>query len=182
MPVHVIIDYEDISCPIGIYNGIQTELPMLQNQNGEADYNVWYHCMLSTSSHIIVLGSDTDIWVYGMAFLEYGWINNKEVHIEKSIGSEYAHLNAFLAAASSHPKLKAIRYPLSSLVAIYVLTGCDYISSLFRTSKQTFIKTFIDNIIQHICPEAIFVETELCSTVAGMEGLQLNKDKFGDMD
>ena len=34
---------------------------MLTNKNGEADYNVWYHCLSSLSSNIVILGSDTDI-------------------------------------------------------------------------------------------------------------------------
>ena len=84
LPNHVIIDYEDVMCPVNIYRGQLLELPMLANNNGEADYNVWYHCMKSTHSHIIVLGSDTDIWVYGMALMDCGWIENKVVLINKT--------------------------------------------------------------------------------------------------
>ena len=117
---------------------------MLQNKNGEADYNVWYHCMMSTSRNVVILGSDTDIWVYGLAFLEC-----KVVYIEKAIGSEYAYLNAFSEAVSSHPKLKSMVHPLLTLVSIYILTGSDYISTFFRTSKNTFVEAFIEN-IDHI--------------------------------
>ena len=66
LAAQVIFDYEGISQPCSVYNG---DLPMLMNRNGEADYNVWFHCMTSTSRNII-LGSDTDIWVYG--FMVYG--------------------------------------------------------------------------------------------------------------
>lgn len=89
LPVQIIVDYDDINSPVSIYNGGRTDLPMLQNKNGEADY-VWYHCMMSTSRNVVILGSDTDIWVYGLAFLDCGWINSKVVYIEKAIGSEYA--------------------------------------------------------------------------------------------
>ena len=83
--VQIVIDYEDLNCPLSIYNGGQTYLPMLQNKNGEADY-VWYHCMMSTSRNIIIMRSDMDIiWVCGLAFLQCGWINNKVVYVEKSI-------------------------------------------------------------------------------------------------
>ena len=58
---------------------------MLQNKNREADYNVWFHCMMSCSRNVIVLGSDTDIWVYGMALLECGWMENKDVYVEKNL-------------------------------------------------------------------------------------------------
>ena len=67
LSVNVILDYEDIECPCAIYEGNRINLQML-NESGEADYNVWYHCMSSLSSNIVILGSDTDIWVYGMAY------------------------------------------------------------------------------------------------------------------
>ena len=111
---------------------------MLKNKHGEADYNVWYHCMSSISSNII-LGSDTDIWVYGMAFMGCGWLGNKTVYVERAIGSEYVCLNNMFEAVMNHPKLKRIPFPLLSLATVYILIGGDYISSFFRTSKQTFL-------------------------------------------
>ena len=79
LAAQVIFDYEGISQPCSVYNGNKTDLPILINRNGEADYNVWFHCMTSTSRNIIILGSDTDIWVYGMLFMEGGWFQNKTV-------------------------------------------------------------------------------------------------------
>ena len=78
---------------------------MLQNQNGEADYNVWFHCMMSCSRNVIILGSDTDIWVYCMALLECGWMENKEGYVEKTLAAEYIHLNTLYFAALEHPQL-----------------------------------------------------------------------------
>ena len=49
LSVNVILDYEDIECPCAIYEGNRTNLQMLKDENGEADYNVWYHCMSSLS-------------------------------------------------------------------------------------------------------------------------------------
>ena len=80
LSINIILDYEDIECPCAIYEGRKMDLEMLRNKNGEADYNVWYHCMSSLSSNIIVLGSDTDIWVYGMAFMGCRWLGNKTVY------------------------------------------------------------------------------------------------------
>ena len=84
LAAQVIFDYEDISQPCSVYNGNKINLPMLMNRNGEADCNVWFHCMTSTSRNIVILGSDTDIWVYGMIFMEGGWFPNKTVYIEKN--------------------------------------------------------------------------------------------------
>ena len=38
-----------------------------------------------------------------------------------------------------------------------ILTGSDYISTFFRTSKQTFVKAFVDNLC-HTCPDNAFVD------------------------
>ena len=173
LSVNIILDYEDIECPCAIYKGSKVDLEMLKNKNGEADYNVWYHCMSSLSSNIIILGSDTDIWVYGMAYMGCGWLGNKTVYVERAIGSEYVCLNAISEAVMNHPKLKIIQFPLLTLAAVYMLTGGDYVSSFFKTSKQTFIKVFIEN-IEHICNGDAFVETQ-SATVMGIEGYVLHK-------
>ena len=154
----MIFDYEGISQPCSVYNGNKTDLPMLMNRNGEADYNVWFHCMTSTSRNIIILGSDTDIWVYGMMFMEGGWFQNKTVYVEKNIETEYVCLNTICTASTCHPQLKRIPNPLCNLGAIYILTGGDYISSFFRTSKQTFVTAFLDN-IEHVCNDNPLVVT-----------------------
>ena len=173
LSVNIILDYEDMACPCAIYQGSKMDLEMLKNNNGEADYNVWYHCMSSLSHNILIIGSDTDIWVYGMAFVECGWLGNKQVYVERAIGSEYVSLNAISEAVMNHPKLKAIQFPLLTLSTIYMLTGGDYISSFFKTSKQTFIKVFIEN-IGHICDGEAFVNTQ-SATLMGMEGYVLQK-------
>ena len=52
MPVQIILDYADLDCPCSVYLGGKSSLLMLKNTNGEADYNVWYHCMASTCSKL----------------------------------------------------------------------------------------------------------------------------------
>ena len=68
----------------------------------------------------------------------------------------------------NHPKLKRIPFPMLSLAAVYILTGGDYISSFFKTSKQTFKTVFIEN-IEHICDGGTYVETR-SENVMGIEG------------
>ena len=51
---------------------------MLSYQNGEADYNTWYHVKNTLTQNILVIGNDTDIWVYGMALFENGHLGNKQ--------------------------------------------------------------------------------------------------------
>ena len=87
-----------------------------------------------------------------------GWLGNKTVYIERAVGSEYVSLNAISEAVMNHPKLKIIPFPLLTSSAVYILTGGDYISSFFKTSKQTFIKVLIEN-IEYICDGEAFVDT-----------------------
>ena len=56
---------------------------------------------------------------------------------------------------------------------MYILTGGDYISSFFRTSKQAFLTAFIEN-IEHICGGDIFVQAR-SETLMGIEGYVLQK-------
>ena len=86
------LDYENIACPCRIYNGVKLNLPMLKNNNGEADYNVWYHCMISMLQNVTILGSDTDIWVYGMVYKDCGLLGRKIVYVEKTIEAEYVSI------------------------------------------------------------------------------------------
>ena len=61
MQMNLILDSEDLSQPIIIRNKIELLLPMLSNQNGEADYNIWYHVKNTLSQNILIVGNDTDI-------------------------------------------------------------------------------------------------------------------------
>lgn len=103
-----------------------------------------------------------------MALMECGWLGDKLIYVERALNSEYVNVNAILEASVSHPNLKKVSFPTLTLASIYILTGGDYISSFFKTSKQTFLKVFIEN-IEHICNSRVFVET-IPVTHMGMEG------------
>ena len=61
---------------------------------------MWYHCV---STNIIIVGSDTDIWVYGMALKEAGWLQNKGGFVERSIKTEFVDINEIQQAVTAHP-------------------------------------------------------------------------------
>ena len=105
-----------------------------------------------------------------------GWMGNKTVYVERAVWSEYISLNAISEAAMNHPKLKKIAFPLLTLATVYILTGGDYISSFFKTSKQTFLTVFIEN-IEHVCDGPTFIETQ-SKTRMGIEGYVLHKINF----
>ena len=166
--IQIVLDYEGIDSPISIASGSCIHVPCLRNQLGEADYNLWYHCITSTSNNIIIVGSDTDIWVYGMALKESGWLGNKLVYVERTLNAEFVDICEVYTVIESHPSLAGIPYPLNSLVALYVLSGCDYVSSFFKTSKQVFLNAFIDN-CKYICESGPLVELRDCENL-GMTG------------
>ena len=93
MTMSLILDYEDIDQPTIIRNKMELSLPMLSNQNGEADYN-----KNSLTQNILIVGSDTDIWVYGMALLESGQLGEKQIRVERIVNAEYVDINCIIDA------------------------------------------------------------------------------------
>ena len=150
MQISLILDYEDLNQPIIIRNKAELLLPMLSNQNGEADYNIWYHAKNTLSQNIMIVGNDTDIWVYGMALFESGQLGNKQIRVERVINAEYVDINHIIDACNAHPVLSRIPFPANTLATIYLLTGGDCISHFYKTSKLIFVRAFINN-FKHIC-------------------------------
>ena len=109
------------------------------NQHGEADYALWHHTIHCHSRDCLVVASDTDVWVYGLGLWEAGWIKNKQVFVQRGTIGEY-NLGARLIRDFS--PVSNIPHPVSTVVAMYVLTGCDYVSSFFRHTKQNFLECF----------------------------------------
>ena len=120
------------------------------NEHGESDYAVWHHAIHSQCRNIVIFSGDTDTWVYGLGLCELGWLEGKSVHIQRNEANEYVDIGTLVNAIHSHPKLQQVMYPACSLVALYVLSGCDYTSSFFGCTKQKFLETFMDN-ISFIC-------------------------------
>ena len=159
--VNVLLDYEGISSPVSISSGSVLQVPCLANRLGEADYSMWYHCVTSTSNHIVIIGSDTDIWVYGMALKEGGWLGDKVVYVEKTLNAEFVDICEIHNVIRSHPSLSRIPYPVNNVVALYILSGSDYVSSFFKTSKQVFLSAFVDS-CSYICENGPLVEVDDC--------------------
>ena len=130
------------------------------NEHGEADYAIWYHCMHSPSNNLIIVSSDTDTWVYGLGICEAGHINHKQVYVQRGNSNTYININEGTALISNHPVLSTISYPVLSLVALYILTGCDYVSSFYRCTKTKFLETFIND-LQFVCPDGQFLRMEM---------------------
>lgn len=128
--LRIVIDspaFDHVKC---LEHGQQSDL--VSNEHGEADYAIWYHVIRSPVNNIVVLSKDTDTWVYGLALIELGLIHEKNVVIHQGLSSSFAYLNEGVKAINSLEQLKQIKYPVTCFVAIYILSGCDYVSSFYR--------------------------------------------------
>ena len=121
------------------------------NEHGEADYAVWHHCIHAGSNNILIVSCDTDTWVYGLGLCELNFFRGKQVYIQRGNVDSYIHINQAVSLISQHPNLSSMEYPVLSLVALYILTGCDYVSSFYMCTKTKFLETLIEN-LSFICP------------------------------
>ncbi len=128
----------------------------VNNEHGEADYAIWHHAILEPSQNIMVVSSDTDTWVYGLGLYELRHLGEKEITVQRGNTECYIDIKKATSLLAQHPKLSALSFPVLSLVALYVLTGCDYVSSFYRNTKTTFLVALIEY-ADFICPDGHFL-------------------------
>ena len=102
--------------------------------------------------HLVIISSDTDTWVYGLGICEAGHINNKRVYVQRGNTNSYININEGTALISNHPVFSTL-----CLVALYILTRCDYVSSFYRCTKM---ETFIND-LHFVCPNGQFFKMEM---------------------
>ena len=107
-----------------------------------------------------------------MALKESGWLGNKLVYVERTLNAEFVDIlcEVYTVKSLIHPwqEYHAL------LVALYVLSGHDYVSSLFKTSKQGFLNVITDN-CKYIWESDPLVELRDCENlgmIASMLGTQ----------
>ena len=143
------MDSPSLSVVQTIHNGNTHDSP--NNEHGEADYAVWHHCIHASSNNVLIVSSDTDTWVYGLGLCELNFFQGKHVYIQRGNTNSYININEGTSLISQHPKLSPMTYPVLSLVALYILTGCDYLSSFYMCTKTKFLESLIQN-LSFICP------------------------------
>ena len=85
------------------------------------------------------MSSDTDTWVYGLGLSELRLLEGKQVYVQRGNTDSFIDINNAVVLISNHDKLSRISYPALTLVAIYILTGCDYVSSFYMCTKTKFL-------------------------------------------
>ena len=153
--ITVIIDSPTYDTPIEVKDGQHIPLQERKNNKGEADSGVWFHAGKSSCDNILVHAGDTDIFMYGLALYEQCHFQQKKVCVERVAGAEYVSIDSGCAIICGLPEfleLSQHQQACVSLLAIYLLSGSDYISGFFRLSSEFMLKVFVkylSDIIKH---------------------------------
>ena len=137
----VTIDSPLLPFLVTIHRGQSENKP--PNQHGEADYAIWHHCICEISTTILVVSSDTDTWVYGLGLCQLGYLRGKTIVVQRGNVDSYINITRATSLLSQHPKLQHLNFPVLTLVALYILTGCDYVSAFYRYTKSNFLETLL---------------------------------------
>ena len=113
----------------------------------ETDTRIWLHVLNSTAQHLLILSPDTDTYHIGLTLLPPG----KEVIIQlSSPGARELNLllHRLIDALTRDPDMTHIPRTQVTAVfqAIFVSTGCDYVSFFSGIGKASFFKAFFREI------------------------------------
>ena len=98
-----------------------------EHKHGEEDVAVWHHCLSRSEQNIVILSSDTDVWMYRLLMTELSFqLQSKQVYVAYN-SSPPIHVNVARLYESIivHPQLGKIRHLCTLLVALYAATGND---------------------------------------------------------
>ena len=76
--------------------------------------------------------------MYRLGIYEAGYLGMKNVNVKLGNNNKYVNISQGAQLISSHPAIQHIIHHVGSTVAIYVLHGCDYVSSIYGYSKEFF--------------------------------------------
>ena len=131
------------------------------NTKGEADNAIYIHAKKSNHRNIIIVASDTDLTMYGIAaietnqFLTQNQTQKKTIVVEKEFNKNYICINTALNNFESHENVKASpveNYIGHAVLAIYILAGSDYVSNIFGIRCDIMLMTFF-KYVHYISPE-----------------------------
>lgn len=113
----------------------------------ESDYRIWLHVLNSAGIRKLVLSPDTDVYHVGMPLIQD---TNLEVFIQlnqrTSQELHFLNLGALLTAFCNDPDLSNLERNdiASSMQAVFVSTGCDFVSFFQGHGKASFLNTLFE--------------------------------------
>ena len=122
--------------------------PVYSSNAEEADTMIWLHATKTPLQNILVLSPDTDVYMIGLP-LQCTLTKHIIVQISK-IGSHELKLlctKTLIQALANDPDLANIPTNTQATVlqALFVITGCDYISFFSGIGKGTFARYFFQH-------------------------------------
>ena len=117
--------------------------PVYSSNAEEADTMIWLHASKTQLHNILVLSPDTEVYMIGLP-LQCSHSKHIIVQISK-IGSHELKLlctKTLIQALANDPDLANIPTNTQATVlrALFVITGCDYISFFSGIGKGTFVR------------------------------------------
>ena len=167
----IIIDSQTYGeTPIQFESGQSTPLFARKNNKGEANCGVWFHAACSLCDTIVIHAGDTDVFMYGLALYEQGHFQHKKVFVEREKGVEYVSIHQGCAILSQLPELSELvtkKQAWPSLLAVYLLSGSDYISGFFRISHDFMVKVFL-KYLRDIISDETLIKTDQSGKFMGL--------------
>ena len=127
-------------------DGVFNDNVSLNSNHEEADSRVWLHAFRQNMhKNILIVSPDTDTYHIGLP-LSSKYFNqiHVQLHIQTLPGkNNFLHLNSLAAKIEKDVSLRSVPENLRCLLiqAIFIFTGCDFTSSLYGLSKQSFLKS-----------------------------------------
>lgn len=139
----------------------------------ETDTRLWLNVKCTSSSKILIMSPDTDIYHIGLPLQS---IANKEiiVQLNKYTSKElkYFDFSAFQEVLRKDPDLSTIPSNLLPQVfqSLFVTTGCDYTSFFSEIGKATFYRYFYQ--------DAEFISSGNAAVPGTLADINLSDDKY----
>ena len=69
--------------------------------------------------------------MYGLSLIELGFLEGQHIIVQWGNSGDFVDLNIGTLSLARLPFLSNVSYPVTSLVSLYVLTGCDLCELIF---------------------------------------------------
>lgn len=147
----------------GTHHGMEIfEIPELKANHEEADTRVWLHTAhtLVKTDRVLIYSPDTDIVFIGLPLVKHFLGKSVFVQLKNfSIESEYIDMTKLIDSLFHDLQMHCIDNIPDFLQALYILSGCDFVSFFHGYGKKTFFETFRKN-AHFILDETLLTDTE----------------------
>ena len=162
-------------CPHKVVFGKFSALPERSNNKGEADIAIWWHVKFSHCKQILVHATDTDIYLYGVALMDLHFFHpDKQIAVETQFNNCFVSINGLNSLIKSEPSLhKLSNWPSVAILAIYLLSGSDYVSGFYGLTANSILSSAMQHTAIILFDGKPFVGIEQSNGLCDFEGLSV---------